>query len=69
MGDLDWVLLAKDWDKEGVSVNTVINFRIPWNAGKFLITWGPFSFSRMTLFIGVFISLVGIKTYGTSGAS
>jgi hypothetical protein len=38
MGDLDWVLLAKDWYKEGVSVNTVINVRIPSNAGKILIS-------------------------------
>jgi hypothetical protein len=34
-------------------VNTVINLRFPWNAGNFLTSWGPGSFSRRTLLHGV----------------
>jgi hypothetical protein len=34
-------------------VNAVMNLRVPWNAGNFLTSWGPVSFSGRTLVHGV----------------
>jgi hypothetical protein len=34
-------------------VNTVMNFRVPQNAGDFLTSWEPVSFSRRPLLRGV----------------
>jgi hypothetical protein len=34
-------------------VNAVINLRVPQNAGNFLTSWKPGSFSRRTLLHGV----------------
>jgi hypothetical protein len=36
-------------------VNTVMNFRVPLNAGNFLTSWEPVSFSRRTLLHGVWV--------------
>jgi hypothetical protein len=33
---MDWTDLAYGWDQWRVLVNTVMNLRIPYNAGKFL---------------------------------
>jgi len=29
MGDMDWILLAQDWDRRSVLVNGVTKFRVP----------------------------------------
>jgi hypothetical protein len=42
-------------------VNAVMNLRVPENAGNFLTSWGPVSFSRRTLLHGV-----SCKTTGNS---
>jgi hypothetical protein len=34
-------------------VNTVMNLWVPWNAGNFLTSWEPVSFSRRTLLLGI----------------
>jgi hypothetical protein len=34
--DMDWTDLAQDRDQLRVLVNTVVNLRVPLNAGKFL---------------------------------
>jgi hypothetical protein len=33
-GDMDWIGLAKDKNRWRALVNSVLNFRVPWNAGK-----------------------------------
>jgi hypothetical protein len=35
-GGMDWINLAQDRDQWTVLVNTVMNIRVPLNAGKFL---------------------------------
>jgi hypothetical protein len=33
-GDVDWIGLAKDRNRWRALVNSVLNLRVPWNAGK-----------------------------------
>jgi hypothetical protein len=33
-GDVDWIGLAKDRDRWRALVDSVLNLRVPWNAGK-----------------------------------
>jgi len=43
----DWIKLAQDRDRWRALVN-VMNLRFPSNAGSFLTSWEPVSFSRRT---------------------
>jgi len=52
-GGKDWVQLAQERDKCRALVNAVMNLRVLWNAGNFLTSWKPVSFSRRSLLHGV----------------
>jgi hypothetical protein len=53
MGDIDWINLAQDRNRWRALVNTVMNLRVPRNAGNFLSSLGRFSFLGRTLLHGV----------------
>ena len=52
-GYMDWIGLIKDRDSWRTLVSAVMNLRVPWNAGNFLTSCKPVSFSRRTLHHGV----------------
>ena len=52
-GYMDWIGLAQDRDRWRTFVSAVMNLRFPWNAGNFLTSCKPVSFSRRTLHHGV----------------
>ena len=52
-GYMDWVGLAQDRDRWRTLVSAGMNVRVPWNAGNFLGSCKPVSFSRRTLHHGV----------------
>jgi len=48
-GYMDWIGLAQDRDRWQTLVSAVMNLRVPRNAGNFLTSCKPVSFSRRTL--------------------
>jgi len=52
-GYMDWIGLAQDSDKWRTLMSAVMNLGVPRNAGNFLTSCKPVSFSRRTLHHGV----------------
>jgi len=52
-GYMDWIGLTQDRDRWWTLVSAVMNRRVPRNAGNFLTSCKPVSFSRRTLHHGV----------------
>ena len=52
-GFMDWIGLTQDRDRWRTLVSAVMNLWVPWNAGNFLTSCRPVSFSRRTLHHGV----------------
>ena len=52
-GYMDWIGLAQDRDRWRTLVSAVMNVWVRWNAGNFLTSCKPVSFSRRTLHHGV----------------
>ena len=52
-GYMDWIGLAQDRERWRTLVSAVMNLQVPWNAGNFLTSCKPVSFSRRTLHHGV----------------
>jgi len=48
-GYMDWIGLAQDRDRWRTLVSVVMNLQVPGNAGNFLTSCKPVSFSRRTL--------------------
>ena len=59
---MDSIGLAQDRNRWWTLVSAVMNLRVPWNAGNFLTSCKPVSFSRRTLHRGV-------RKYGCCGRS
>ena len=53
MRHVDWIGLAQDRGRWRKLVSAVMNLRVPWNAGNFLTSCKPVSFSGRTLHQGV----------------
>jgi hypothetical protein len=52
-GGMDWSDFSQDRNRWWAFVNAVMNVQVPWNAGNFLTSRRPVSFSRWTLLRGV----------------
>ena len=52
-GYMDGIELVQDRERWRTLVSAVMNLRVPWNAGNFLTSHKPVSFSRRTLHNGV----------------
>jgi hypothetical protein len=52
-GSMDWIELAQDRNQRGALVNTVMNFRVQYNFGKFLSHLATGKFSRRFRLHGV----------------
>jgi len=62
-GYMDWIGLAQDRDRWRTLANVVMNLRVPRNAGNFLTSCKPVSFSRRTLHHGVINTITDVSNF------
>jgi hypothetical protein len=55
---MDSTHLAQDRNQLRALVNTVMNLRVPWKAGKFLSNWVTNGFSRRAQWLSIIIMLI-----------
>jgi hypothetical protein len=68
-GGMDWTDLGQDTDRRQALVNAVMNLRVPLNAGNFLTSCKPISFSRQTLLqevTSIFFLTAAVSLYSTT---
>jgi hypothetical protein len=60
-GGMDWIELTQDRERWRALVNEVLDLQVPKNAGNFLTSCKPVSFSRRTLLHGVSMEYVFLR--------
>jgi hypothetical protein len=59
-GGMDWIEMVQDSGRWRTLVNAVMNLRVTQNAGNFLTSCKPVSFSRRAVLYAVYVTIYGV---------